>query len=66
MKSGSLTVHLAFTDLHELSAFFLDQNGDKESSAVQNLDHIPDTEEASRCLTEYYMVISSRLCHELT
>lgn len=66
MDGGSLTVHLAFTHLHELSGFFLDQNRDKESLAVQNLDHIPDTKEASRCLTEYHMGILSQLCHELT
>lgn len=39
MDGGSLTVHLAFTHLHELSGFFLDQNRGKESLAVQNLDH---------------------------
>lgn len=54
---------LIITHLHELTGFFLDQNRDKESSAVQNLDHIPDTKEASGCLTEYCMVISSHLCH---
>lgn len=63
---GVLLFFFAFTHLHELTGFFLDQNGDKESSAVQNLDRTPDTQEASGCLTEYYMVIASQLCHELT